>query len=357
MNEALKKKLLGIASKHGTPLFVLDEKVLKQNLAEFGKTARKFFPRLEVCYSVKTNSLPEVIAALNCGFEVASLKELQLVKFKKNCFKVFNSPCKKESEIEIALRQKAIVIADSFSELERLSKISKKLKLKSAEIGLRLNFLSRKFGFSFQQLQFALKKCNALGLNPVMLHSHSGTKQSLQAYSEFLQYCCKAVDLHDWKFLNLGAGFPSFLELELQGQKLSDYFELAKKILGEKLKDRIVVFEPGRILVSDAMFLLAKVCVVKELNGRKIAVLDAGINFLPKLALSYFKFTPLQTRKNLSSRERTLLVGPLLFNNDILASIPYNLKEGELVLVENAGAYCLNLAWSLSFEKPKVVKI
>ena len=60
------------------------------------------------------------------------------------------------------------------------------------------------------------------------------------------------------------------------------------------------------------------------------------------------------TKKNKKKEEYTL-AGPLLFNNDLLGRYFGNLKEGDLIKIENVGAYCYNLAWEISYSKPKVL--
>lgn len=363
LDEKTRKKLLELAGRKETPFFALSLTKLKENEKEFIQTARKFFPKLQVCYSVKTNPNPAVLKNLNCGFEVASMEELKLVKGRKS-FKVFNGCCKTEKEMQEAVRQKAIIIADSFGELEKLIMLKKKLKLKSLEIGVRLHFVS-KFGIQSEKIPEFLRRAEQNGLKVVMLHSHPGPKNGLQEYAKFLQNFKTAASLHDWKFLNLGSGFPSFAKLTEQHLSLNQYFEVAKTELGttlgvgqqtkSKKLGTTFIFEPGRILVADSMFLVAKVHYLKELNVEKIAILDAGINVLQKIVLEDFKFSPLVERHGARSSFR--LAGPLLFGNDWLGTTSANLKENDFLVVENIGAYCHSLAWEISYKKPKVFVI
>ena len=50
------RTLLQLAKTHGTPLVVVDHKVLRENYAQFGK----YLPRVQVYYAVKANADPAI---------------------------------------------------------------------------------------------------------------------------------------------------------------------------------------------------------------------------------------------------------------------------------------------------------
>ena len=68
------RTLLRLAKTHGTPLVVVDHKVLRENYAQF----RKYIPRAQVYYAVKANSAPEIVRTFyeaGGSFDVASVAE------------------------------------------------------------------------------------------------------------------------------------------------------------------------------------------------------------------------------------------------------------------------------------------
>src|SRR5499425_3585750 len=72
------RTLLQLAKTHGTPLVVVDHKVLRENYAQF----RKYLPRVQAYYAVKANSAPEIIRTFyeaGAGFDVASMAEFLTV--------------------------------------------------------------------------------------------------------------------------------------------------------------------------------------------------------------------------------------------------------------------------------------
>ncbi len=72
------KTLLQLAKMHGTPLVVVDHKVLRENYEQF----RKHLPRVQVYYAVKANSDPAIVQTfydVGASFDVASMAEFLIV--------------------------------------------------------------------------------------------------------------------------------------------------------------------------------------------------------------------------------------------------------------------------------------
>lgn len=333
-----------------TPYFVLYKDKIEKNYLTFRDLCKKYFNNFEICYSVKTNSLKNVVntlASSGCGFEVASSKEIELIKNHDN-FTVFNGACKTENELKIAINNHFLINVDSKSEIDKISKI---LNRKSLDIGIRLSMEKSKFGIDSENLEQIIKYAHSKDLNVISIHLHSGTQNSLKKFSESLSVSLdflKKLDL-DLKYIDIGGGFPDNFQLKNIGLSLDDYFNEIKKLLNGF--NATIIFEPGRNLVCDTMDLITKIEVIKENFGEKYIVLDAGINILSKITLSNFRFVPLKKTKQ---KDTYILAGPLLFSNDVLGKIKGDFEEGDLIRVENVGAYCYNLAWEISYDKPKV---
>src|SRR5215831_17056915 len=68
------RTLLRLIKTHGTPLVVVDHKVLRENYAQF----RRYLPRVQVYYAVKANSDPAIVKTFHAegaSFDVASVAE------------------------------------------------------------------------------------------------------------------------------------------------------------------------------------------------------------------------------------------------------------------------------------------
>lgn len=356
-----------------TPYFTFKPKILTQNYLEFENLCKKYltkckepddlsslqagksnFPGFKICYSVKTNSFPGVIKTLkNLGsnFEIASLNEIKLVPRK---FVVFNSPCKTFEELKFAIRNKFLINVDSKSEIDKIYEITKG---KPFEIGLRISLRESKFGFDEKQLMNMINYSISKNLNVIGIHLHIGTQINLPEYKTNLDKLSiiiyflekKGIKL---KYIDIGGGFPDKFQLKNLNLSLENYLSAVSQYLNKF--NATIILEPGRNLVCDAFELITKVQVIKENFARTYVILDAGINLLPKITLSIYKFSKIEPSQD-SQKNEYILAGPLLFSNDILGKFIGNLKEGDLLKIENVGAYCYNLAWELSYKKPKII--
>src|SRR5262249_30262907 len=72
------KTLLRLAKSHGTPLVIVDHKVLRENYLQFCR----HLPRVQAYYAVKANSDPAIVQTFfdtGASFDVASVAEFQTV--------------------------------------------------------------------------------------------------------------------------------------------------------------------------------------------------------------------------------------------------------------------------------------
>jgi ornithine decarboxylase len=80
----MKKELLRLVEKHGTPLFILNHSTLRENYRAF----KKHLPRVQCYYAIKANSNPEIIKTLfneGSSFDVASYNEfMQIYRYIRN---------------------------------------------------------------------------------------------------------------------------------------------------------------------------------------------------------------------------------------------------------------------------------
>jgi diaminopimelate decarboxylase len=333
-----------------TPYFILNLKKVGENYKLLYDACSKYLNKFRIAYSVKTNSHKEIIKTLTeygAGMEVASLKELRLSN--ENNFIIYNSPAKTIDEIKVALKKNAIINIDSFSDIDKLSKFNIKEKIRA---GLRVSFESSKFGINYEKIKEAIKYADEKNIEIITLHFHSGTKISLKKYEEKIKRISLMLESlnMDLKYINLGGGIPDNFQMKSQNIKLEEYICLIKKYL-DKFNSTIIL-EVGRFIVSDSMSLYSQVKAIKENFGIKYAILDAGINILSKITLADYKFTCVNKREG--KKESYTLAGPLLFGNDILTKINASLIEGDIIRIDNVGAYCFNLSWDISYDKPKI---
>ncbi|MDP2954718.1 MAG: diaminopimelate decarboxylase, partial [Chloroflexota bacterium] len=119
----------------------------------------------------------------------------------------------------------------------------------------------------------------------------------------------------------------------------------------------LLIMEPGRSLVDEAMYLLTSVVSTKRLaSEQKGVVIDAGVNLLPT---SYWYRHEIQVAQEVgnpsagSVTEPVNIYGPLCMQIDVLqigTNLP-SLRRGDILVVKNVGAY--NFSQSMQFIQPR----
>jgi len=98
--------------------------------------------------------------------------------------------------------------------------------------------------------------------------------------------------------------------------------------------------EPGRSISASAGALISEVQFIKQTEGKRFVVLDAGMNDLARPAIygAYHEIVPARQRDGDESYD---FVGPVCESSDIFGSNRRvsKLESGDLVAILNAGAY------------------
>lgn len=355
MNPRDKQWLAELAREHPTPFWVMMPRVSQSHYFELADALQKVAKKVSICYSVKTNPHEKILAALNgmeSGFECVSSSELLRVKSFSGQ-KIFNSCASSDEEITEALAQNALIILDSLSHAEQVARLSTS---KPLPVGLRVRMDNHRFGFSANELRKTIEHLATMGLHVNVLHGHPGTGCTLNAYRSFISRFAQVV--REYPFLqgvDIGGGLPGRTSLVERKEKLEQYVSLVREHLGEFLATRTLYMESGRFLCEDTMILVSRVGHMKNVEGQAFALLDAGINVIPRITMNPYRFfalTETGTRKT-----STRLAGPLMFGSDELGQIHAALEKGDLIAVENVGAYCTEMSWTLSREAPKIIVV
>jgi diaminopimelate decarboxylase len=155
------------------------------------------------------------------------------------------------------------------------------------------------------------------------------------------------------KYIDMGGGFPD-------AGSLAPYVDaVTGPLLAGFGKDDLplLILEPGRAIVRDAVHLITTVAAVKEpAGGVRAAVVDAGINVLPT---SFWKFQEIECAEERGGELRdTTVYGPLCLQTDIIGKcmLP-ELKAGDVLVVKNVGAYNIPQSSTFIFPRPPIVMI
>ncbi len=373
----------------GSPLFVLSERTIRNNFQNAVRAFTTRYPKVQFAWSYKTNYLNAVCrifhqegswAEVVSGFEYRKALGNAVPGNKI----IFNGPEKTNEELEMAANNGSLIHIDHFDELYQLIELSDKLKQKP-RVAIRVNMdtgvypVWDRFGFNYEngQAWSALNKIVASGkMELTGLHCHIGTFMlSTDAYATAvkkmgdLAWKCKTQLSNTIQYIDLGGGFPSTNTLRgsfLPGTdavpSVDEFAEVITKellLLGFSPAELpLLILESGRVLVDDAGYLLSTVLANKRLSdGRRAAILDAGVNVLFTSFWYDHKVTPAQdfTRHT----EDMALYGPLCMNIDVVrqsVNLPL-VNRGDRVVIHKVGAYNMTQWMQFIQMRPNVILI
>jgi len=378
-----------LAERYGSPLFVASAETITNNLETLRREFSSRYPKVAVSYSYKVNSVPgilEVIHRDGTWAEVASGFEYELARRLgvPGTSIVFNGPYKTSEELERALDEGALVNVDNRDELETLKRIASGGG-KNVAAGIRvstdvgINQLPDRFGFNLEsgEAEAAVVECAAAGIRVAGLHIHLTSyiirpgggegspardieliwPKDPEAYrraAENLARLAKDLEARHGirvEYIDMGGGFPSV-------GALGPYVEAVTGPLLAGFGDSdppLLILEPGRAVVSDAVDLVATVVSSKEIpGGRRAVVIDAGVNLLPT---SFWRHQTVELIGNPEDEPKeTIVYGPLCLQTDIItrSSLPL-LGPGDMLLVKNVGAYNIPQSGTFIFPRPPVI--
>jgi ornithine decarboxylase len=353
------RTLLRLAKTHGTPLVVVDHKVLRDNYAEF----RKYIPRAQVYYAVKANSAPEILQTFyqaGGSFDVASVAEFlnvhenvkDLPDEQRQAFIwdriIYANPIKAIGTLEQMDQYKPLVTYDNHEEVIKIARHAPHaglvLRLRVPNTGSMVE-LSSKFGAlpgeAVDLIAFAHN--NRLEVEGLSFHVGSqctNVENYIQALhlssSVFQEAKARGFEL---KLLDIGGGFPAHYDDTVPALK-----NLAQAINPEV--DRLfalpieILAEPGRFLVASAATAVAQI-IGKTVRGGKLCYyLDDGVYQTYSGVIFDHCQYPLKSFKK-GPTQICSVFGPTCDALDTigLAEQLPDLDLGEFVYAPNIGAY------------------
>ena len=354
-----------LVKKFNTPLYCYSYLKLKNNIINFKNHFSNINPL--ICFSVKSNSNVKIIKEiknLDCGADVVSKGEMmKALKAGVNPKKiVFSGVGKTYSELEYAINKNILSInVESKSELLIIEKIGK-IKNKKVNIGIRLNPNTNaktlkqistgregdKFGVAekeFLKLVQYSKLSKFLQLKCLSVHIGSQIL-SHKPYEKMLKVIDKLIKKsnHLFEFIDLGGGMG--ISYEKNNKKLN--FKIYNSLINKFLKKNNckIIFEPGISIIGNAGILISKIIYIKKNKNKNFVILDAAMNDLMRPALYGTNHRIIPSIKNKKNINKIFeFVGPICESTDrfLTTNKFQNLKEGDVLLICDVGAYGLSL--------------
>lgn len=358
------QELLSLANEYCTPLYVYDANKIISQYARLTKAFSKI-ERFKIHYAVKALSNVSILKLMQkqgCGLDTVSIQEVQLGLYAgfepKDIIYTPNGVSIQELE-EVAQLGVQINI-DNLSILEQFG-----AKHPTTPVCIRINphvmaggnanisvgHIDSKFGISIHQLPHLLRIIENTGMHINGIHMHTGS--DILDVDVFL-YAAEilfetAKNFTSLDFIDFGSGFKvpykkGDIETNVEefGRKLTKRFLAFEKEYGRPLT---LAFEPGKFLVSEAGYFLAKVNVVKQTTSTVFAGIDSGFNHLIRPML-YGAQHHIENISNPKGKERYYSVVGYICETDTFANNRriQEIHEGDILCFKNAGAYCFSMA-------------
>ncbi|MBD1259192.1 diaminopimelate decarboxylase [Maribacter polysiphoniae] len=369
--------LLKIAKTYGNPVYVYDsEKIISQ----FNRLTNAFkgVKRLRLNYAAKALSNISILRLMNSlgsGLDTVSIQEVQLglmAGFKPESI-IYTPNGVSLEEIEEAAKLGVQINIDNLSVLEQFGSKHPDIPvcirinphvMAGGNSNISVGHIDSKFGISIHQIPHLLRIVELTQMNINGIHMHTGSDiLDIDVFlyaSEILFETAK--NFKNLDFIDFGSGFKvPYKEGDIEtnveelGKKLTDRFNTFCKEYGKELT---LAFEPGKFLVSEAGYFLAKVNVVKQTTSTVFASVDSGFNHLIRPMLYGANHT-IENISNPQGRERYYSVVGYICETDTFGNNRRinEISEGDILCFKNAGAYCFTMAsnYNSRFRPPEVL--
>ncbi len=357
-------ELLQLAHEFGNPLYVYDAKKIEFQYNRLTNAFSKV-ENLRINYAMKALSnisIVKLLQKMGSGLDTVSIQEVQLglhAGFTPDKI-IFTPNGVSFEEIEEVAQLGAQINIDNLSILEQFG-----TKYPKVPVCIRINphvmaggnenisvgHIDSKFGISIYQIPHVLRIVENTKMTINGIHMHTGSDiLDIEVFlyaSEILFDIAK--QFKDLTFLDFGSGFKvpykkGDIETNIEefGRKLSKRFLTFEKEYGKPLT---LAFEPGKFLVSEAGYFLAKVNVIKQTTSTVFAGIDSGFNHLIR-PMFYGSQHSIENISNPKGKERFYTVVGYICETDTFANnrrIP-EIHEGDVLCFRNAGAYCFSMA-------------
>ena len=354
-----------LAEKYGTPLYVYNEKILRQRCRDLKNLVK--YPNFVVDYSAKANSNVAFLQIVKSeGLEVDAMSpgEIYVEKMAgfepKDIFYICNNVSKEE--MQYAIDEGVVISVDSISQLEQYGQLNP-----GGEIAIRFNpgvgaghhekvvTAGKKTKFAVDpefipQVKEILSKYN---LKLIGINQHIGSLfMDGEAFVKSIESLFAiAKQFENLEFIDMGGGFgipykkeedQAPLDLKDLGECIDEaLFKFASEYSNPNVKFRI---EPGRYISAECSVLLGTVHAVKYNHSNKFVGTDIGFNVLQR-PIMYDSYHGIEVyRKSDAKSEKSepvTVVGNICESGDILAKdrVLPEIFESDILGILDAGAY------------------
>jgi diaminopimelate decarboxylase len=379
-----------LAKEYGTPLYVMDEQLMRDNCRRFYKSFKASEGQNKIAYAGKaflTIAMCEIIKSEGLFLDVVSGGELYTAyKADFPLEKVyFHGNNKTIDEIYMAVKLGVgTFVVDNLNEIEIVNEAAKEKGIIQRIIlritpgieahtheYIKTGQIDSKFGFTILNNELEGVINTVLSLSNVKLaglHCHIGSQIfELQPYRDAVGIMTSLIrDIkekfnYDIEELDLGGGFGVYYNKGDEPKEIEDFCRTIIEETKNKCKEYginhpILVLEPGRSIVANAGITLYTVGSIKDIPGvRKYVAVDGGMtdNIRPALYNADYQCV-LVSKVSEPRMEVVTIAGKCCESGDILiegVKLP-KVTSGDIMAVLSTGAY----GYSMSNNYNKIPK-
>jgi len=384
-----------LANEYNTPLLVLDEVQIRENIKKLKSAFQSAdYNNYEIAYASKAflnTEICRILESENISLEVVSGGELYIASHSSYpSDKIFfNGNSKTNEEIVMALEKNVgHIIVDNEDEFRNIEKITKKLR-KQAKIYFRVipnispdtheyiltGQKDSKFGMPFEEILKLIKSIkNSENLEIKGIQAHIGSQiteaepyiELVKTFFDFLNKIREetGVSLNE---IDIGGGFGvahSTFEKSIDIQNTIKGVIQEVRSLSNKFHYPFpkIIIEPGRYIISNAGTTLYTVGTIKRTENKKYVIVDGGMADNIRPALYGAKYEVFVTNRQVDQMglEKVTIAGRACESGDILIDEVYlsGVKPGDLLAIPATGDYTYSMSSNYNgFLKPAIALV
>lgn len=358
------ESLVRLANQYGSPLYVYNtDKIISQ----YKRITNAFskVKSVKINYAVKALSNVNILKVFNqlgSGLDTVSYQEVQLglaagvapenIIFTPNGVSL--EEIEEVAQLGVQINIDNLSILELFGQKHPTIPVCVRINphvMAGGNSKISVGHIDSKFGISIYQVPHIKRVVENTGMRINGIHMHTGS--DILDIDTFIRATEILFDVasqfENLDFIDFGSGFKVpykegdiSTDIEQLGKQLSKRFNQFCKEYG---KDLTLMFEPGKFLVSESGYFLAKVNVIKQTTSTVFAGVDSGFNHLvrPMMYDSYHHITNISNPKG---RERYYSIVGYICETDTFGTNRRinEITEGDILCFHNAGAYCFSMA-------------
>jgi len=359
----MKNNLTRIAQEYGTPLYVYDGDVIIDKYQAFKNAFNVKNLKIHFAAKALTNlSILKLFKEMEAGLDCVSIQEIKLglkAGFPPEDI-IFTPNGVSIDEYKEAINIGCKITIDNISILEKIG-----LNFPETPIFIRVNphlmaggndnisvgHIDSKFGISIHQIPIVLRLTKKYNIKVEGIHVHTGSDiVEADIFERVANLIFTIADqFEDITSIDFGSGFKiKYKENDLctEIEKIGSQFsELFNNYCEKREKDLTLRFEPGKFLVSESGSFLTDVNVIKQTTACTFVAVNSGFNHLIR-PMFYNSYHKIRNISNPNGEKKMYSIVGYICESDTFATdrILNEVREKDVLLFENAGAYCFSMA-------------